>query len=34
MLVACSLVNLTTWGQAFPAFREMALRYDGPAELA
>lgn len=34
MLVACSLVNLTTWRQALPAFRVLALRYDGPSDLS
>jgi endonuclease III len=35
MLVACQLVNITTWEkQARPAFEEIRRRYGSPAELA
>lgn len=34
MLVACSLVNLTTWAQARPAFAALQTLYPGPEYLA
>lgn len=34
MLVACSLVNLTTWQQAKPALEAILERYGRPEELA
>lgn len=34
MLVACSLVNLTTWQQARPALEELVRRHAGPERLA
>lgn len=34
MLVACSLVNLTTWQQAQPVLKELMLRYPSPSHLA
>ena len=33
MLVACQLVNLTTWTQARPAFEHLVMLYDGPGDL-
>lgn len=33
MLVACQLVNLTTWQQARPAFEHMTALYDGAEDL-
>ena len=34
MLVACSLVNLTTWDKARPVFRQLFLKYRNPEALA
>jgi endonuclease III len=34
MIVACSLVNLTTWDQARPAFEWLRRRYVAPSVLA
>lgn len=34
MLVACALVNKTTWEQAEPAFLEMRGKWPGPEQLA
>jgi methyl-CpG-binding domain protein 4 len=34
MLVACSLVNLTTWSQARPVLDELLLTYPTPERLA
>jgi endonuclease III len=34
MLVACSLVNLTTWAQAEPALEALMLRYPTPTEFS